>query len=447
MFRRSQQCRNVYDPLFMRQIKDTWRKYQEAMDHSNRQPISRVQSVDIDELGPSWSLGAMNVAKRKMQVKAKSADFVVEVRDARLPFTTANKSLMKMTKDKPRLIVFNKAELSNEDANAHIQQFYEMQGIYCMFTGGTRAWRETVDTIQRFVMNVLPEQKFKTTPHVGMVMGMPNVGKSTLINSLRLAHEVQFSRGDMRRPRRGQAVTVDPMNTKSVENVPVSRDPPILLCDTPGMTLVGNFSKESGFKLAACNVIPTDDISLTHEIVAAYLYDVLVAGGASEHIAECLHLPRAATSFPDLVALMAHKGGNSFRTPMRLPHKCIVAKSFINDFSRGRLGRVTLDRLPKLPVGADAQIPDPRAAAASSRKSGEADDDELDDEVLHAAYTHHVEAKDSNIHYPEEMREVLTKIHEGNETISRQRGPISTEAAMHHKQHTALRRKAWIVRQ
>jgi ribosome biogenesis GTPase A len=461
MFRRTAAHTNVFDPLFMRKIKRTFERYNDAMSHKAKSAVSREAFVDIDEQGPAWFLGHMSSAVRVIEDKMQDFDFVLDIRDARLPFTTENPNLSRIAGDKPRLIVFNKADLANEQTNLAVQQYYEDHGAYALFTSAHKTWKDTVETLQKFVQFVLPQKQYKMTAHVGCCVGMPNVGKSTLINALRMAHEYQFQREDMRRSRSGETTSVHPGTTRGVKLVPVCRDPNVVLYDTPGLTLAGCFHREAGLKLAACGIIPTNEMTLTDGIVARYLYDVLVASGAAEHLAECLHLPRAPVSFDDCVLMITERSGRSGQTQMGNAHNAMAHKFLLHDFQSGRLGRVTLDKIPKhvvrsnaesdasrlLGSGAAEELPGAGAAGkqAGQQRAG------LDPREF--MFTHDVTTRDVVRHYPEHMTDVMGRLNQKHVTgavaksgaaaaqpqrvrdgrdagvISRRKGPISAETA------------------
>lgn len=428
--------RNVYDPAFMRKVQKTLNAFKQSMDHSMKKSICREAFVDVDEKGAAWYLGHMRSASLLLADKIKEADFVLEIRDARLPFTTENSELAKLIGSKPRLIVFNKAELANEDYNQAIHRYYERNGSFVLLTSAKRCWRDVVDVVKSFVTKCLPSQQFKSTAYVGLVVGLPNVGKSTLINSLRMAHEYQFHREDYRRSRSPEAISLTPGTTRTLKMVPVSKDPHVVLFDSPGVTLPGCFAKEAGIKLAACGIIPTNDISLPRAVVARYLYDLFVAAGAVGHWTECLALTRQPISFDDCVALVCERSGSGGMSSVGNLDPSKAHQFIMHDFQMGNLGRITLDPLPnkvlrggRLREGEHLSISQGAGASASGEQ--EAPGEEI-------TWHHVTTAEDVVDRCPEHMRSVMNKLRGANGTsravanrnefdtvISRKKGPIS----------------------
>eukprot|EP00796_Vickermania_ingenoplastis_P005470 gene5470-3944_t len=417
--------RNVYDPLFMRKVKRTLDAYRSSM--------HREAFVDIDEKGAAWYLGHMRSATTALAEKLKDADFVMEIRDARLPFTTMNPQLDKLVGTKPRLTVFNKAELANEDYSRLVHQYYESTGAYVLFTDARRCWRDIVEVVQRFAAHLLPPQRFRTTAHVGLVVGLPNVGKSTLINSLRLAHEYQFHREDFRRSRTPERIAITPGTTRALKMVPISRDPNVVLYDSPGVTLAGCFAMEAGIKLAACGIIPTNDISLPCSAVARYIFDMFAASGAVEHLAQCLRLARVPISYDDCIAMICERSGPSAQTDVGNMNSTMAESFLLHDFQLGNLGRVTLDPLPN-------KMRRMQPAPSMSIESGQDADAEGEENTAGVVW-HHVATADVVDRCPDHMRGVMNALRgdpssgsrrwnssgggEENTVISRKKGPIS----------------------
>eukprot|EP00760_Papus_ankaliazontas_P005644 PhM_4_TR12691/c0_g1_i1/m.68824 len=421
MFRFNLVARNIHDPLFIRSMKRAANKYRETVRGRDSDALSGEQLLDFTDKGPAYFTGHMAVARRELESKVNTVDFVLEVRDARLPFSTANPDIDLLVKDKPRLIVFNRADISNEVCNAQIQEYYEARGSHVLFTNAQSAWRVTMETVVRFVQTCVPPVKYQTAPHLGVIVGMPNTGKSTLLNALRLAHEYQFTRHNTRKAKSPEQVSRDPGTTRYVKSVPVSLDPPITLLDTPGLTLAGNFSASAGQKLVLLGIIPVSTISMPAHVLARQIYDVLVHSGMTRHMTECFRISRPPVSFEDLVSLLSERSGKSVANQTGSIRQVVAHNIILKEFREGRLGRFTLDKIPSYKAThriatAKAQQVAAEAAAADAEK-GHWKDVEVQSQDVD-------DLKDAAS--PMSMKEVLREIRSG-QTISRKTGPIRDE--------------------
>ncbi|CCW68998.1 unnamed protein product [Phytomonas sp. Hart1] len=297
---------------------------------------------------------------------------------------------------------------------------------------------------------------------------MPNVGKSTLINALRLAHAAEFHGDNARRSRTAERVGIAPGTTRAPRLVPLSRDPPLVLWDTPGLTLPGCFAREAGLRLAACGIIPTNNLSLPCGVVARYIYDILLTAGMREHLAECLHLSRPPISFDDCISLICERSGSSGQSELGNLDAARAHRFLLYDFQAGNLGRITLDPLPKKAL----QTPDNDTSASrllgtvastnhaegsgpheneNPHSSGDGDNDNDED----ATFTHHVESVEVVERYPEHMREVMEALRgpfvggrpyssfssssREENVISRRKGPISRASAFEGEYRKCIR--------
>jgi len=208
-----------------------------------------IQSANIN-----WYPGHMAKAKREMQEKIKLVDMVIELRDARMPEGSINPVLNEVIGNKPRLIILAKKDKADNEITKKWVSYFKSAG------NKTIALDLLHDQVSKIVsdacMEVMQEKinklKAKGMKHVeikAMVVGIPNVGKSTMINSI---------------SRKRMAKTADhPGVTKSLQWIKVSPD--VALLDTPGVLWPKFEDQEVAYKLALCgsindNVLPLNDL-------------------------------------------------------------------------------------------------------------------------------------------------------------------------------------------
>ncbi len=135
-----------------------------------------------------WYPGHMTKARRAMQEDIKLVDMVIEVVDARVPISSRNPDIDELGKNKFRLVLLNKADLADEKKNVQWQEWFRSKGIAVVMTDART--KNSMKTIQNTIMEVCREKierdrkrGIKNRPVRAMVVGIPNVGKSTFINS------------------------------------------------------------------------------------------------------------------------------------------------------------------------------------------------------------------------------------------------------------------------
>ncbi len=135
-----------------------------------------------------WYPGHMTKAKRQMQEDIKLIDLVIELVDARIPLSSRNPDIDELGKNKARLIIMNKSDLSDEARNQEWASYFKSLGYFVVQLDARS--KVGMKTVTNVVMDACKEKierdrkrGIKNRPVRAMVVGIPNVGKSTFINS------------------------------------------------------------------------------------------------------------------------------------------------------------------------------------------------------------------------------------------------------------------------
>ena len=136
-----------------------------------------------------WYPGHMTKARRQMQEDLKLIDLIIELVDARIPEASRNPDIRQLGQGKARLIVLNKADMADDDANKAWLAYYRADGSSAMLADARN--RADLNKVQGLIQEACKERiernlrrGFKNRPIRTMVAGIPNVGKSTFINTL-----------------------------------------------------------------------------------------------------------------------------------------------------------------------------------------------------------------------------------------------------------------------
>jgi len=198
----------------------------------------------------------MATAKRQVEEKLGLVDIVIELLDARIPKSSANPVLGKLIKNKPRLIVLNKADLADSNELHKWLVYYKKQGLNAITVNSVAGdtYRKVIPEVER-ILEALSEKEatrgMKARPFRAMVLGIPNVGKSAFIN--RLAGRSAAKVGDK------------PGVTKMQQYIKVSDK--LELMDNPGILWPKFEDHEVGIRLSLVGSIKEEILPLD-EIVA-----------------------------------------------------------------------------------------------------------------------------------------------------------------------------------
>ncbi len=131
----------------------------------------------------------MAKTRREIKETLKNVDLVAEILDSRIPVSSSNPEINEITENKPRIIVLNKADLSDTDKNKRWLEFYKNQNINCIFFSnkdnlGKLAFTNKVFEIMKPKIDLWKSKGMINRSIRVMVVGIPNVGKSSFINKL-----------------------------------------------------------------------------------------------------------------------------------------------------------------------------------------------------------------------------------------------------------------------
>nr|XP_030688046.1 mitochondrial ribosome-associated GTPase 1 isoform X2 [Globicephala melas] len=215
---------------------------------------------------PAWRPPAWHLPRglKKMQSSLKLVDCIIEVHDARIPLSGRNPLFQETLGLKPHLLVLNKMDLADLKEQQKIIQHLEGEGLKnVIFTNCVKDEniKQIIPKVTELVGSSYRYHRGENLEYCIMVIGVPNVGKSSLINSLRRQHL-----------RKGKATRVggEPGITRAVmSRIQVCERPLMFLLDTPGVLAPRIQSVETGLKLALCGTVL--DHLVGEETLADYL--------------------------------------------------------------------------------------------------------------------------------------------------------------------------------
>ena len=277
-----------------------------------------------------WFPGHMAKTKRLIIEHLKAVDVAAELLDARIPLASANPMVEELLSGKPRIVILNKADLADPGMTKAWESYYKRKGVAAvsMSCGNGKDKKKFLRLIKEAAGPMLEKWKrrgLKMRSARIMILGIPNVGKSTLIN---------FISGT------AAARTANtPGHTRGKQWVRLSQG--LDLLDTPGVLWPKFEDQVAALRLAATGAIAGDVFDA--DTVVPELMRVL-ARTAPDALREKYGIEDAAAD-PQILLAQAGK-----RRGCILPGGAIdyarVQTMILNDFRSGKLGRITLDAVP-----------------------------------------------------------------------------------------------------
>lgn len=270
-----------------------------------------------------WFPGHMNSARRKAAESMEKVDMVIEVVDARLPQASCNPMIeqLRNARQRPCLKILNKTDMADPVATQAWIDFYNSQkGVTAVALSCKKP--SDVARVPKLAIQVAPHRGTALKPLRMMIMGIPNVGKSTLMNALL--------------KKRVAAVGDEPAVTKTQQRLYLGNN--MVLTDTPGMLWPKIEHPSDGLMLAASHAVGSN--ALIEEEVATFLADLLLQ--------RYPQLLKARYGFnTDGMDGVAMVEGVAAKRGFRLKGGDFdfekAAHTFLQDYRSGALGRISLE--------------------------------------------------------------------------------------------------------
>ena len=289
---------------------------------------------DFEKLNIQWFPGHMTKAQRMIEEHMKQVDAVCEILDARIPMASRNPDIDRLAGDKPRIVVLNRTDLADPKATARWHAAFQRQGMTVLETDsrsgkGVNGFAGAVRTALRDKIEAYAAKGQVGRPMRVMVLGIPNVGKSSLINRLSGT--------------RSAKVEDRPGVTRGKQWV--SLEDGIELLDMPGVLWPKFEDKVAGERLAFIGSVK--DQILDIEYLAMRLLDTLRPTYTAA-LAERYKLDAEAIAEMEsyeLLERIARKRGMLISGGEANTERAAIM--LLDEFRSAAMGRITLERIPQ----------------------------------------------------------------------------------------------------
>ena len=289
----------------------------------------------------NWFPGHMAKTLRHIEADLKLVDLVIELLDARIPISSQNPETKKLIADKKRIVILNKSDLADEKENIKWVNKFESQNIPAILCNSNTG--EGIQKITSRIEKLMEEEKQKAEAkgRIGkiirvMIIGVPNVGKSSLIN--RMAQKTSAQVGNK------------PGVTKQKQWIRLSNN--IELLDTPGVLWPRLDNQKVALNLAYTGTIKNEVLddqdvayNLLKYLIEEYRQNVIQRYALREDIIDAILHNKELEENEQIVEIMNYIGekrgaiakGNSIDLEK-------VSRIILDDFRSGNLGKITLEK-------------------------------------------------------------------------------------------------------
>lgn len=269
-----------------------------------------------------WYPGHMHKASKEMKKILPQVDLIIEVLDARIPFSSQNPMLAELRGDKPCIKVLNKIDLADPELTALWQSHLE-QDINVKTLTMNAQHNDRIADLIALALSMVPSKVQGVKNVQTMIMGIPNVGKSTLINSL--AGRQIAKTGN------------EPAITKMQQRIKLDKG--IVLHDTPGVLWPNLENPHSGYRLAITGAIK--DTAIDNDDIALYAVEYLL-DAYPDLLKQRFALSEIPASGMDALEVIGTKRG-CLRSGGRVDLER-VAKIILTEIRAGTLGLISWEK-------------------------------------------------------------------------------------------------------
>lgn len=289
----------------------------------------------------NWYPGHMAKTKREITEDLKLIDVVVELLDSRIPMSSQNPDIAELTKDKKKIIVLNKTDLADEAQNRAWKGYFEKNGQVCILTDSNlgKGINDVTKAIEQIMKQELAKyaEKGRTGRKIkAMILGIPNVGKSSFINRIVKTNRLEVGN--------------KPGVTKKKQWISINDK--INLLDTPGVLWPKFEDEKTALNLAFTGTIKDDVLEQTEIayqllkfLLQNYRQNLLDRYKMSLEYVERILAQDQPENFNiyEIIQEIGKKRGAIISGGNVDDEK--TAKIILDDFRSGRLGKITIEKM------------------------------------------------------------------------------------------------------
>ena len=287
----------------------------------------------------NWYPGHMAKTRRQIEADLKMIDIVIELLDARIPISSQNPDIGKITKGKKKIVVLNKCDLADDKQNQLWVQYFEKKGIPCVLTDSNSG--KGIEQCIRKIENIMSTdlQSHADKGRIGrkiraMILGIPNVGKSSFIN--RISKRTTAGVGNK------------PGVTRQKQWIRINDK--IELLDTPGVLWPKFESEEVALNLAFTGTIKED---ILQRVEIAYQLTKFLIEHDREKLCERYKITKQFID--EKMAQLQPENENIYEIMLEIGKKrgCIIsggnideektARILLDEFKNGIIGKITIE--------------------------------------------------------------------------------------------------------